>query len=57
DPAAFLVSHQWVDELAMFVRDDETDPTPYWLVSTKNPTALLHAFLPEQAKDALKMLK
>ncbi|NWO16877.1 MAG: DUF3093 domain-containing protein [Corynebacterium sp.] len=57
DPAAFLVSHQWVDELVMLVLDDPEDPTPYWLVSSKDPEALLRAFVPEQAEQAIKDLK
>ena len=57
DPAAFLVSHQWVDELVMLVLDDPEDPTPYWLVSSKDPEALLRAFLPEQADHAIKDLE
>lgn len=44
DPAAFLVSRSWIPEMAMFVIDDPEDPTPYWLVSTKNPEKLLAAF-------------
>lgn len=57
DPAAFLVTRPWVKQLAMFVLDDPEDSTPYWLVATKNPEALLSAFLPEQLDDALKPLR
>lgn len=57
DPAAFLVTHQWVDELVMLVLDDPEDPTPYWLVSSKDPAALLRAFAPAQAERALKDLE
>lgn len=53
DPAAFLVTHGWIQELAMLVLDDEEDPTPYWLVCTKDPEALLRAFVPEQADAAV----
>lgn len=49
DPAAFTVSHSWVPEMVMLVLDDPQDPTPYWLISSRNPEALLKAFLPEQA--------
>ena len=45
-PAAFVVSHGWVPEMAMFVLDDPDDPTPYWLISTRNPESLLKAFVP-----------
>lgn len=44
DPAAFVVHRTWIPAMAMFVLDDPDDPTPYWLVSTKDPEALLEAF-------------
>lgn len=46
DPAAFLVSRPWVSEHVLIVLDDPEDPTPYWLISSKNPEALLAAFTP-----------
>ncbi|MDR7329488.1 DUF3093 domain-containing protein [Corynebacterium guangdongense] len=54
DPAAFVISHGWVPEMVMLVLDDPNDPTPYWLLSSRNPEALLQAFLPDQADAALK---
>ncbi|WP_095661105.1 DUF3093 domain-containing protein [Corynebacterium glaucum] len=48
DPAAFLVSHAWVPEHVLLVLDDPNDPTPYWMVSARNPEAVLAAFVPEQ---------
>lgn len=57
DPATFAVSHDWVDEMALFVIEDPEDPTPYWLISTKDPEALLTAFVPDQAEQALKPLQ
>lgn len=57
DPAAFLVTTNWVDELAMFVLDDPEDPTPYWLISTKDPAGLIQAFVPDQADAALQTLR
>ncbi|MCT1408797.1 DUF3093 domain-containing protein [Corynebacterium accolens] len=48
DPAAFLVSHAWIDEHAMMVLNDPEDDTPYWLIASKDPDQLLRAFLPEQ---------
>lgn len=53
DPAAFVSSRGWVREMVMLVLDDPQDPTPYWLISTRDPEALLRAFLPEQADEAL----
>ena len=47
DPAAFLVSHAWIDEHAMMVLNDPEDDTPYWLLASTAPDQLLRAFLPE----------
>lgn len=52
DPAAFLVSHTWVQEHVLLVLDDPQDPTPYWMVSSRHPEELLEAFVPEQAAAA-----
>lgn len=57
DPAAYVRSRSWVKEMVMLVLDDPNDPTPYWLVSTKNPEAVLKAFLPHQAEEAIKTLQ
>ena len=48
DPAAFIVTHGWVPEHVMLVLDDPEDPTPYWLIGSKNPEQLLAAFVPDQ---------
>lgn len=47
DPAAFVVTHGWVPTMAMMVLDDPSDPTPYWLICSVDPEALLTAFLPD----------
>ncbi|WP_448855399.1 DUF3093 domain-containing protein [Corynebacterium camporealensis] len=52
DPAAFLVTHGWVKKHAMLVLDDPEDPTPYWLICSKNPQAVLDAFVPNLVKTA-----
>ena len=57
DPAAFLIYHGWVKELAMFVLDDPDDPTPYWLVSSRDPEALIRTFVPEQVDQALSIVR
>jgi hypothetical protein len=40
DARAFLVLRPWAPCAVRVVLDDPTDPTPYWLVSTRDP----HAF-------------
>ncbi|MDO4910787.1 MAG: DUF3093 domain-containing protein [Corynebacterium sp.] len=47
DPAAYVVSHGWVPEMAMMVIDDPEDETPYWLICSRNPDKLLRAFVGE----------
>ncbi|AKK11261.1 DUF3093 domain-containing protein [Corynebacterium uterequi] len=56
DPAAFTISHGWIREMVMIVLDDPEDPTPYWLISSKNPDELLRAFVPDLAEAALAHL-
>ena len=46
DPAAFLITRSWVPEHVLLVLDDPEDPTPYWLISAKDPEAVLDAFVP-----------
>lgn len=43
DPAAYVVHKGWIPTMAMFVIDDENDPTPYWLISSKDPQELVRA--------------
>ncbi|MFW0797384.1 DUF3093 domain-containing protein [Gordonia sp. CPCC 205515] len=53
DPAAYLVHRAWVKTMVLLVLDDPDDPTPYWLVSTRNPSALLAALeVPDAAAEA-----
>lgn len=56
DPAAFLVSHAWVPTMVMLVIEEPDDPTPYWLVSAKDPAAILKALVPDQAAEATRSL-
>lgn len=50
DPAAYLVHRSFVRTMVLLVLDDPDDPTPYWLVSTRRPAALLAALdLPDAA--------
>lgn len=43
DARAFLVIRGWVDPVVRVTLDDPTDPTPYWLVSTRRPDELVAA--------------
>ncbi|MGB3773230.1 MAG: DUF3093 domain-containing protein [Rhodococcus sp. (in: high G+C Gram-positive bacteria)] len=46
DPAAFVQHRSWVKPMVLIVLDDPDDPTPYWLVSTRNPDAVVAALSP-----------
>ncbi|MBY6366330.1 DUF3093 domain-containing protein [Rhodococcoides corynebacterioides] len=46
DPAAYVLNRSWVKTLALVVLDDEDDPTPYWLISTRRPEELVAALVP-----------
>lgn len=43
DPAAWVVHKGFVPAMVIIVLDDPSDPTPYWLVSTRHPEALVDA--------------
>lgn len=43
DPAAFVQHRPWVPAMLLLVLDDPSDPTPYWLVSTRRPVELAAA--------------
>ncbi|MDT7733903.1 MAG: hypothetical protein QOE12_1077 [Mycobacterium sp.] len=43
DPAAYVLHRGWVGPMVLVVLDDEDDPTPYWLVSTRQPERVLSA--------------
>jgi hypothetical protein len=43
DPAAYVLHRGWVGPMVLVVLDDEDDPTPYWLVSTRHPQRVLSA--------------
>jgi len=43
DPAAHVLHRNWVGPMALVVLDDPDDPTPYWLVSCRNPERVLAA--------------
>ncbi len=43
DPAAYVQHRPWVGPMVLLVLDDPDDPTPYWLVSTREPEQVLAA--------------
>lgn len=52
DPVAFVVHRPWVRAAVRVYLDDPADPTPYWIVSTRRPDALLAALdLPVPAPE------
>lgn len=44
DARAWLVIRGWVDPVIKISIADDQDPTPYWLVSAKNPDAFVQAW-------------
>ncbi|GAA2005978.1 DUF3093 domain-containing protein [Brevibacterium samyangense] len=47
DARAFLMTRPWVKDVVKVTIDDADDVTPYWIVSTRNATALAAALQPE----------
>ena len=43
DARAYLLIRGWIDPVVRVGVDDAADPTPYWLVSTRNPSAVTAA--------------
>jgi hypothetical protein len=43
DPVAFVVHRPWVRGTVRIYLDDADDPTPYWILSSRRPEALLAA--------------
>ncbi|HIW69664.1 MAG TPA: DUF3093 domain-containing protein [Candidatus Dietzia merdigallinarum] len=43
DPEAFLVHRGYIPTMVIVVLDDPLDPTPYWLISTRDPEGLAAA--------------
>jgi Protein of unknown function (DUF3093) len=41
DPAAFISIRPWIGPGVQLWLDDPDDPTPYWVVSTRNPDQLV----------------
>jgi Protein of unknown function (DUF3093). len=51
DPAAFVALRPWVRHAVVVALDDPDDPTPYWLVSTRDANGLAAAL--NQARGRL----
>ena len=49
DARAWLALRPWVDPVVKVELNDPLDPTPYWLVSSKKPQALITAL--QAARD------
>jgi len=43
DPAAFLMHRAWIGPVVRIEVTDPDDDTPYWIVSTRDPDALVEA--------------
>ena len=43
DPEAFVVHRGYIKTMVIVVLDDPLDPTPYWLLSTREPEKLVEA--------------
>lgn len=43
DARAWLMIRGWIDPVVRVELVDENDPAPYWLLSTRNPAALVDA--------------
>lgn len=50
DPEAFVVHRGYIPTMVIVVLDDPLDPTPYWLISTRDPEGLAAA-LPDNDYD------
>ncbi|MBU2662358.1 DUF3093 domain-containing protein [Actinoplanes bogorensis] len=44
-PLAFVIQRPWVGPAVQVLLDDPDDPTPYWIVSTRQPVKLATALI------------
>jgi hypothetical protein len=49
DARAWLLIRGWVDPVVRVQLVDERDPTPYWLISTRRPAAVIEAIAKAKA--------
>jgi hypothetical protein len=52
DARAYLVTRPYLDHGVAVTIDDPSDPTPYWLVSSRHPDALAAALTPVPSSTA-----
>jgi hypothetical protein len=52
EPYAFVIQRPWIADAVQVVLDDPADPTPYWLVSTRDPAGLRAAVLASTAAES-----
>lgn len=52
DPLAFVIQRPWIPGAVQVLLDDPADPTPYWLVSTRDPEGLAEALLTGAGRHA-----
>jgi hypothetical protein len=51
DPAAHLVHRAWIGPVVRIEVTDPDDPTPYWIVSSRDPDALVAALAARNDHD------
>nr|MDT0656999.1 DUF3093 domain-containing protein [Micromonospora sp. DSM 115978] len=49
DPLAFVIQRPWIPGAVQVVLDDPSDPTPFWVVSSRHPERLAAAVLAARA--------
>ena len=51
DPVAYVRHKPWIGPMVRVVLDDPSDPTPYWLFSTRRPDALVECLRTPRRAD------
>ena len=54
DARAWLMIRGWVSPVVRVEIDDPEDPTPYWVISTRNPDALVKAIVGAKASQSAR---
>jgi hypothetical protein len=50
-PLAFVIQRPWIAPAVQVLLDDPSDPTPYWLISTRHPIELATALVEISARE------